>query len=102
MNIHDACQVLESLSEKEVNTINGKLSYKEFHAIQMVLLEIQTSKKHNTTMDVKQKREIIQYYNECVRSYEKQLCMRNESEKNINLGSLRAVEKVMGILEEKF
>lgn len=47
MNLQKACELLEVLSEEEVGTGNGKLTFKEFHALQIVLLELQQNGLYN-------------------------------------------------------
>lgn len=46
MDLQKACEVLEVLSENETDKENGRLSFREFHALQMVLLELQADGKY--------------------------------------------------------
>ena len=46
MTLQEACETMEEFTDKEAVRVRGKLSIKEFLALQKMLLELQTSGKY--------------------------------------------------------
>lgn len=46
MDLQKACEILEELSEKDVESDFNKLNFQQFHALQIVLLELQSNGKY--------------------------------------------------------